>query len=313
MNIKLLLATIMAFSGIHIVPVSPEMEIWSDGTHYRYLVKDFHADYIDGRESIKQQEDILWAAQQYDEKDIFVITEDTLSYSGNNQKIKNFYASVPTTIQEDIQTTQFRQGISFSKAPGSKEIFDTYNVSPIRCLSRACTTDGIRNFNAECNQSICIFKCEDLPITEALSQQEVIDELRQSVAQEKSGSLLHGDYVDFLECLAELQKIKDESDFIDEVTALRLAVVDLRTMQKLIEWGDIKHGFIFQGQTHIEGIKEGLTALGYKQIKSIGNSAVWDLPDDSEKEVRKISQCVLDNALDIRKTFEQIKKENIIK
>src|SRR5476651_1359346 len=89
-EIKALFFSILALVTMPMLAVCLEMEIWSDGTHYRYLIKDWHVDYIDGRISIQQQADIIWAAQQNKGEGVFVIAEDMLGYSGTNKKIHHF-------------------------------------------------------------------------------------------------------------------------------------------------------------------------------------------------------------------------------
>lgn len=304
---KPLLAGIMMFFIFQIFPVCPEIEVWSNGANYRYLIKDSHRDYVDGRTSIKQQADILWAAQQIKTEDVFILAEDTSTYSGNNPKMHSIYEFAPDTIEDDIAFMQKQEGINQAQAIGSMNLFDL-PATPFARLINTCKKLGITNYNAECSQSINAFQWKNLANTQKISAQEVIQDLEYAIEEMKNNPFLALAYTLLSEGLIKLKTIASTNDtkaFVTQAMEIRHLAVNARTIHKLSEWNNIKHGFICEGFNHIEAIKSGLQALGYKQIQSIGNKKVWT-PPQSADEFEERTKQLLSEALNLRETFQQI-------
>lgn len=290
----LILLTLPAFS------VFPEMEIWSDGTNFRYLMKDKHADYLDGRVSIKQQADIIWAANLLKDHGVFVLAEDSYNYFGINKKIHHAFCPPYSaqTLQEEIISRQQIFQINTKQAAGSMQISPN---SPLTCLTRACQIAGIKVYNTECNHGrIVFFKNYILPITQRISSSEIIadlsthlDEIKKTPLCKEMHTQLIGQFNEFKKTADELAQY--EHVFTAKFSAIREKLVDAKTVHKLSEWNNIKHGFICEGNWHIENIKKGLTALKYTQIKSIGVTDVL--------LAKKTDQTALHNALDIKQVF----------
>jgi len=326
MNAKILLANLLSLSMVFIFPAIPEVEVWSDGTNYRYLLKDWHRDYLDGRVSIKQQADILWAAEQQDANDVFVLAEDANNYPGKNVKVQEVYKSFPLTIEKEIELAQDLGCVNPKKAAGSLEIINQ-SATPLACLIAACQTQKIRNYNTECVQAVAL---HPLFGKKQLTKQEVVDDLAENIAELRRHPSL-GDHERFVQELEELKTIDlqkvgrssvqamvlrflgipiptdAEIAFYNKALDLRLRLVDVKTVHKLTEWNNIKHGFVCEGKLHIEGIKPGLTALGYRQVQRVGNADAWT-PSEHDSEEAKAAKAkeAVNHALDLRTTFKQL-------
>jgi len=310
--LKLTLIIFLAVSTTNLLSVCPEMEIWSDGKSYRYLIKDFHRDYIDGRLSIKQQADILWAAQQKKSKGSFVLAEDTMGYPGPNKKIQEIFQYAPRPIAEDIAATQRREGINPEDARGSKNILNSF-VTPLACMINACKKLGIRKYNTECSQAIDIYQWQNLPEDKKLTKQDVISDLTKTSIKIANHPLLRDVNDQITKELQVLTKIafsnasnNNEENFINKAMEIRSVLLKAKTINQLIKWNHIKHGFICEGGRHIEDIKDALIALRYKHIESIGNPRAWDYPGDKQAQQVKKLEEILTSALDLKKVFKQI-------
>ena len=304
--LRVLFASIVTVFTIQIFPVCPEVEIWSNGSNYRYLIKDFHRDYIDGRTSIKQQADILWAAQQVKPKGVFILAEDTSTYAGNNLKMQYIFDRAPNTIQDDIAFMQKGEQINTVQAIGSMNLFKAF-ATPFARMINACNKLGIMNYNTECSHSIDIFQWKSLT-TKKISAEEVIQHLAHAIEEIKNNPFLVTTYTDLIKDLAKLKKIastKDTNAFFNQAMGMRNILVNARTLNKLFQWNHIKHGFICEGANHIEAIKNGLQGLGYKHIQSIGNKEVWT-PLQSVDKFEEKSKQLVSQALNLRETFQQI-------
>lgn len=307
--IKSFLIIVVLFSR-PILSVCPEMEVWSDGTNYRYLMKDSHVDYIDGRISIKQQSDIIWAAQQKNMSEVFILAEDAWSYSGSNKKIhdiKNGYSIV--TLQNVIKELQWHNRIEPEAARGSMKIM---NATPLLCLTYACQESGVRCYNTECNQSINIYQSLNLPANLKVNKEDVIGDLAEGIAAIGYYPELQEFHTLLCEQLEKLKKIvfnNNENEFISEAYEVRYVLVNAKILHKLTEWRNVKHGFIFQGKGHIENIKAALKDLRYKYIKSIGNGSVWVLSRDTPELLLDSQKQELKNALDLGKEFRLLFEE----
>lgn len=306
---KYLITGILVMTAIQSFSVCPEMEVWSDGIHYRYLIKDWHRDLLNGHISLKQQTDIIWAAQQQKNQGAFLLTEDSHSYSGSNKKIHNtFNTYLPKTIHERISTSQNLSGIAQEKISGAQELIE---ASPLDCLARTCASHGIMSHNAECSQSFEL--CEsDCPPVVKITIHEALHDLEENIAEIGACPALKENYQAMT---AQYKKLKEkapimpEKEFLDGLYQIRSELVNHKTINKLIEWNNIKHGFIFEGQAHIELIKNGLKAMGYKHSKSIGNPTIWSLPYKTMAEETATSKHMLSNALDLRRIFKEIFEE----
>lgn len=291
-----ILAGILALCTTTLLPVCPEMEVWSNGTNYRYLIKDWHTDYIDGRISIKQQQDIIRVAQQKKDDGVFVIAEDLWAYPGDNQKIQRKY--IYKTIEESIAYIQKRENIDPQTTKNSSLIFKT-QASPLNLLTNACALHGISYYNAECRHGLDRY-LSIIPTSEKVHKEDVLNDLLQSISEIGESGELKEDHAQFTEQFNELQSltsVEKEQEFIEKINTIRASLLEAKTIHKLIVWKTIKHGLIFEGKNHIEKIKKGLQDLGYQKIKHFGNPHVWQKPDHKN---------ILENALDLHSTFQQI-------
>ena len=303
MTIKSLLFGLLALCTLPALSVCPEMEIWSDGTNYRYLIKDCHRDYIDGRVSTKQQNDIIWAAQHLKAQGVFILAEDSSTYCGFNKKIQNYFNQfIHKTLRAEIIAKWWNK-IDVRKAIGSLEIVE---ATPLTCLISACQTSGILAYNTECSHAKDVVKhAHVFPAATRITMQEAIADLSEHMAEIGSNPWLKKRHAQFIQQLDALKKIasqnnKNEEEFSKKFGKIRHVLVSSKTIHKLCEWNKVKHGFICEGQTHIEQIKAGLTALKYTKIKSVGDARLWALPVSEQTHKQ-----MLHNALDLSKIFTQ--------
>lgn len=318
----LALAGLVALFTIPMLAVCPEMEVWSNGTNYRYVIKDIHADYIDGRVSTKQQADIIWAAQQKKTEGVFVLAEDLFTYPGANKKIQNLSRQYFSgkTLKEKIANLQKNQKKDSQKARGSRELFEG-SMSPLVCLTFECQKHEILHYNIECGhvQNLHVNLPQDV------TQQEVVDDLEKIAAEilkhknlfQEIGFEEDGNFRENMNELHTLAASSNRKQFLKAVATMRFDFVDERAIIMLIKWNNYKHGLICAGALHFEEIEECLKKLGYKKIKSMGNrqaselmsrSDAWELLNEkaAQENFTEILRQVLENALDLKQAFEQI-------
>lgn len=170
---------LILFFAVPILPVCSEMEIWSNGKNFLYLIKDVHIDYLDGRISIKQQADIVNAAKKLS-PDAFVLTENIMEYSGQNEKLLKFYIleEWPKSIKEYIALMQKEKSFEDLPEVYIPEVLKDFVAmhTPLFFINKACTVNNVINYNVECNQVMELYSKNDfLPKEFILSRQEVID------------------------------------------------------------------------------------------------------------------------------------------
>jgi hypothetical protein len=305
---KLLFLLTLITPALH--AVIPEIEIWGDGPtmetskHFRYLLKDFHRDRINGHKSLQQQEDIVWAAQQRRHEGVFVIDEDPFCYNGSSKKIHALRSQYgPRTLHEAIALLQEDKGIADTTTIAQEPL------SPLQFLQQACYNAGITFYNAECGQAIDLYQA-DVPQSEAITDQEVINDAHERIQELKEQKKENGyskHYYDLL--MQQLNKLASaENDtFIKRANMLRSIMVDATTYNKLVTWKDQKHGFICQGQGHIENLKKLLPKLGYTCLKKLGNDIWKQYPHNylalPEKERAALDKFFVHHAVDIRNEY----------
>jgi hypothetical protein len=299
----------MVCSAPYVHATIPTMEVLSDGTHYRYLLYDGHTDYLDGRNTIAQHNDILWALQQKESKDTFLLVEDSHSYEGTNKLLQN-YESGSKTIEDDVLEIQRGCGIDDPESvKDSTDIFSEPLLYPMARLSRQAHRLGIRAYNTECGQLLQRYE-NGANIT----KEEVINNLLEYTSEVGRITKL-SNYHNFL--MKELQELKqiavsnDDEKFVDKAGRVRRFLVDAITLLKLTEWKDITHGFICEGGAHIDAVGQNLERMGYKRIKIIGlheNGSYRDFFKKFEDHPNpKIAEIyVVQNPLNVKKEFADI-------
>lgn len=316
MTIKSLLIGCLAFFTLPLLGVGSQMEIWSDssGTHYRYFIYDIHIDYPDGIISIKQQNDILWATQQPKSQDVFIIAEDVGAYTGPNIKIQKSRARGIKTIQTSIPLAQYK-----AKSENVLSSPAIYGLSPLLGLINVCEAHGIRNHNAECSYAIDAYEQRSSRLNHyQITREEVINDLTATMAQVISSQFKEykEDLIEQLENLKKNYAQQNDAEFIAACRKLRLHLVDAKTVHKLKQWDTIKHGFIFEGASHIGNVTnmhELLGQLGYLKRKTLGikvTSQPKEYVYGSQSRHATDQEC-LDNALDFRKIFQEILAKEI--
>jgi hypothetical protein len=267
----------------------PEIEVWTNGINYRYLVKDWHVDFRDGALTIKQQRDLVWAAMTKKNEGVCVLVEDPALYLGNDKKLQEYYKKYgPKNILQDIECKQIKEKES---VPG------TLSIAPILCLSLMCQNNNIPYYNTECGQAL---------FCNTLTPQEILATLDPVISNIEKNNYLKLQAAVARKKLIELEsKQKNLHSFMDHFVNLRDNLVNLNTVHKLTQLSNVKHVFVCEGGWHIESIKKDMTQMGYRCEARIGNAAVWEIPDKDENSYQA-SQQVIHNALDLQETFSSI-------
>ena len=295
-NIKALLCAISTFLALPALAVIPQIEVWSNGTNFRYLLKDYHRDYADCAKSIKQQADIIWAAQLCKKQGVFVLAEDCMAYIGANKKIqKKICKNNSATLQKHINYKSMKIG----------------NCTPLSYLIKSCNINEIACYNTDCYQVFrAIEHSSQLPHAKRVSPEEALIDLSENAAQVASNLFVKDMYTLFIKKFDTLknawEKHKNEKTFSENFLNARNLLVDITTVHKLSQWNQVKHGFICEGQIHIEGIKERLAALKYIKIHNFGTDCLWDLPYITPQEQIASDKSILGNTLDLRKIFTEL-------
>jgi hypothetical protein len=298
----------------------PEIEVWGDGPtmaeskHFRYLLKDRHIDYEDGRVSLTQQADIVWAAQVHKPEDVFVIGEDSQHYEGNNKKIASIVQKYGySNIEDCLSFVQTKDKIKMADVQDSTKVMDSA-FSPLFNLITRCQKAGLNCYNSECNQALILYTW-DLPDNKKITEQDILDELATHIQKLANQPILKPCYDNLCKELVTLKKLAAEKKVLEFLTLaddpIRRTLVDAKIICKLIEWRHIKHGFVCAGTNHIERIKPYLSQLGYTKLKSVGKTNIWRAPSPNyvhlpKQERHNIEAVYLKHALDLRKEFTQI-------
>jgi hypothetical protein len=282
--------------------VIPEIEVWSDGVHYRYLIKDWHVDYLDGRVSIAQQQDLLWAIEQK-MADAFVLAEDSGGYDGSNEKIRNIYRdNKPQKIEDSIAMKQRTYQYNQADVKWSDELMEG---SPLGCIIYRVRERNIRNYNVECAQIIELYQLADIfSANKKVTMQEVLDDLIAHIEPIGTNPKFVAIYTYFISEFEALKKVSasgNRREFIRKAFGLRRKLVDVKILFKIDEWNAVMHGFIYAGAEHIDILKRDLKVLGYTHMKSIGGSTIGYYVAGGDQK-----RYILEHALDLRKTFTQI-------
>lgn len=272
-----------------------EIEVWSDGTHYRFLLKDYHMDHADGRNTIKQRNDLIQVLKRL-VPDVFIIVEDPSNCTSKDERVKAYFDSIPyKTFEEELRYNQKQRG-TVNVFPGSREMIDKCMMPDY--LTGLCENERIPCYNAECNHAIAaFFGTENIP--HPVTKLDVINDLKQYVNECFVGEKRDDVY-------RVLDNFEREKFFVSFVEHIRSVLLDLRTMGKLAQCGDVKYGFVCEGADHINVVKTILQDLGYTHIKSYGKNP----PDERLSLDQNLGDWYLENivlnALDLRKTFTEI-------
>lgn len=301
---KLALMSIFALCATQLFSTSPEIEIWSDGVHYRYLIKDYRVDYADCQRTKQQHDAIIWAARQKQHEGAFVLAEDPLDYSGEDPDIQqhhkeHFASKNAKEIFAQDQKQQLEINNSGNKASPTKII----STSPLQHLIQSCKQHNIASYNTECDQAINCYEITKDTIA------EIIVDITNHVEAMRDCKELKESIDIFLQRAHNLEKTGATlpiPEFKKRAIDIRDHLVDLKTVYKLIQWKNIKHGFICEGQWHIENIKSDLKNLGYQCMHSFGNAQIWDMPEQTKKQKKEIVEVLLKSALNIKQTFHDI-------
>lgn len=315
----------MAITG-HLDAVIPEMEIWADkdNEHFLYLLKDIHLDYKGAKNSIQQQEDILWALQQ--NQNSFVLVEDSttlfrqfmIEYDLNTEGTTT--RAFPRSLQEVINNWDWDKKKYGETKPEDQQL---YHASPLEFLAHFCQNAGTHTFNVECATIIDLYKYDtyDNEQEHRQAQQKVHDILHAYNNHLKNDTNLTP-YCNLLDQkLGHLQLSIGNSNydtFESVAMPIRSILLEARILYQLKKWKNMQHGYIVTGSEHIDCIKQNLPSLGYKHIKTVGIPMVAYITEvvDKEKNILKIKQTIetpynilASNPLDLRKTFTEIFNE----
>jgi hypothetical protein len=299
----------MVCSTPYVHATIPTIEVLSDGAHHRYLLSDCHADYIDGRNTIKQHNDILNVLQDLQQKapnNVFLIVEDIHSYEGTNKLLQN-YGSESKTIEDDVREVQRGCGIDDPESvKDSTNIFNEPSLYPMAHLAHQAHRLGIHAHNAECGHML-----QKYENGANITKEDIINDLLKYTSEVGRITEL-SNYYNFL--MKELQDLKqiilsnDDEKFVDEAERVRRFLVDAMTLLKLTEWKDVTHGFVCEGGAHIDAVRQNLERVGYKPIKIVGVHENGSYRDFFKKfEDQKIAEIyVVQNPLDVKKAFADI-------
>jgi hypothetical protein len=315
-SLKSILIGILALYATNLQSICPEVEVWQDNHgHYRYLIPDIHKDYLDGRMSKAQQESLAKAIQQKESEGVFVLAEDLISYMGPQKKLKELYQRYyGTTLADRLAYYQKKSKIDPLKARGSMQIME---LSPLTGLLNVCAQAGIRCYNIEPALSLGIYK-KSLADRTPLTPGDIIDYVADMNAELAS----HRQLIPLAQHIKErtvsgLAKLEigRAYDYVAMLNSHRMRdlIFDAKMKFKLIDWQNIKHGFICAGKTHIDTSKEYLKELGYHKVRSIGNADLWKYKatyaQQSPAERDKIDAVFVAHTLNLSKVFEFIFKE----
>jgi hypothetical protein len=307
---KLLIMHFFTIFAVSLYAVIPEMEVWTDGVHYRYLLKDYARDYKDGRVTKQQHNDILLMLRQL-VPDVFIIVEDPNVYNGTNTKIQALYAGIfSKTIEQWIAQVQTLHNVNPAEVQGSCEFFKNNCIYPIMGMSHSCAKYGIPYYNAvEGGQAILAYNAGELVIQYAgkrVTKYEVVKELSDQINKMAVHNELSDHYyflIDKLNNIKKTARTDHRMQFVEEVNDIGVFLLWANTLHQLIEWKVVKHGFICQRSHYIERLKGHLKTLGYKHVKTFGKYAQGLSTDEN------YTQSILDNALNFGEVFTQIFKK----
>ncbi len=321
----IILSLAMAITS-YMTAVIPEMEVWADedNEHFLYLLKDIHLDYKGAQNTIKQQQDILWALQQ--NQNSFLLVEDSatlfrkfmIEYDLNTEGTTT--RAFPRSLQEVINSWDWDKKKYGEAKPEDQQL---YHASPLQFLAHFCQNAGTHTFNVECQTIIDLYKYDtyDNEQEHRQAQQKVHDVLHTYNNHLKSDTNLTP-YCNLLDQKLEyLQRGVENSDydtFQSVAMSIRSILLEARILYQLKKWKNMQHGYIVTGSEHIDCIKQNLPSLGYKHIKTIGISLATYITEvvDKEKNILKIKETIetpydvlLSNALDLHRTFTEIFNE----
>lgn len=328
---RMLLFTVFLSMGMCINAVIPELEVWRKGDIYRYFFKDIHADYLDAERTLQQHNDIVEVARQIG-SDGFVLVEDSGSQIAP-KSCKSFEDCVK-------QLRQYHKHVCAQTNNATK----LFEFSPISLLQRSCQEHGIKSHNVECLALVLRYGVIKNGLTDeqhVSEQQGIINRFSRYLEKIKGRQLFSDNYDGVNKELIRLKSIPSENveSFLTQAFNTRCLLLEARALHKLALLEAYKHGFIFMGNTHIERIKPQLSDMGYNHVKTVGvpilqilgltaeyvnqqttieeaselykkhfTSQVSVVSDASES-VQNGIDILVNSALDIRATMEQVFKE----
>jgi hypothetical protein len=317
--LKFILAACIALAATQTMPVCPEIEVWYDGQgHYRYLLSDWHADYVDGRISLQQQADFIHVVQSIPSNPIppMIIAEGgTCFYGIENQAIHkkiNLFCkkNQAKNLKEHIERLNHINKTS-SNVEQSSMLFD--HISPLESLDSTCLNMGLYVRSPDVLQAICAYKAHAIEKKELIS---ILTSYIDGIGRCRMYPIINNYYSSIVKNCAHLETIVDEQTFIKIAENLRDDLLDVRIMLRLINRNRVPHIFIFAGHYHITNIKPCLSMLGYKKIYSIGNPNIWINDDNFDalprKAQQKIEALFIAAALDLRAAFTDIFTQQIL-
>jgi hypothetical protein len=168
-------------------------------------------------------------------------------------------------------------------------------------------------YNSECYHAIRAYSWNTFLLQEEkIKREDVYADLDHNIALLSNHALLNNYKNSLAKKSEELKKIDNEHDFIDYCSDIRFHLVNAKTIHYLIKSEHIQHGFICEGNKHIESIKNALRMLGYTPQKTIGNIDAYKYMQTDSKKEHELNRDILNQALDIQKELTAFLEEESI-
>ncbi len=277
-----------------------------------YFFHEFHCDYDDWSISSQQKDDFLAVVKELSKskegQGVFVVGESKFDYQGNDSTTKNYFDK------------EYQRKSKKKNSRSNNIVVNPYILSAD--ITKACTEQGVPNFNVECRHSIGLslhniaFSGQQLyqefqdhvadiraqlqrvmaPI-HGTSQAQLLNEYCEKVIQKvtvSSAPLIN--YIkDKQERLFELQQRADAPD-LNKLVYYDSDLIDVKVILEILEHNQYENVFVYVGSKH------AFNAIDFLQKNwgyVCGDQPAIDYANRSLKDI-------VDNCVDIKEYFDDM-------